>query len=292
MYAPFPTRSSRPTAATAGSNCAAIRTGRRATTTTSATSKASTALITASWPRNAPSASRSANTLNNPSPTPASTPNSSPEPPPDPSSATRDTSTTARIASPIPASTIADGAPSRTMPTTTGIVAASTPVTGATTLIRPTASPWYSDRIPTPAAIPESAAQPRSTGAGSGSPRIRESSAVSRHGTARLTSTTPNSGARRLRSPPPKSAVPQAAAESSPSTTVAMPGPSTSAVGGRPRRLGRLGCAAVHGRRPTQLDDLVGDAVVAVGRGQVDHLEVVGDLAQELQCAGGAGIVE
>ncbi len=57
-------------------------------------------------------------------------------------SATRDTRTTATIATTMPATTIGPGMPSVTKPATTGMTAANTPVTGATMPIRPTASAW------------------------------------------------------------------------------------------------------------------------------------------------------
>ena len=54
----------------------------------------------------------------------------------------RDIRITATNAAAIPTITPVGGRPSRTNPTDTGRVAATRPVTGATTPIRPTARPW------------------------------------------------------------------------------------------------------------------------------------------------------
>src|SRR4029079_125693 len=87
----------------------------------------------------------------------------------------------------------------------------------------------------------------------------------------------------------PKSPAPQAIAEARPKTTTARPGPAGSAVGG-PRGDGLRG--VVDFRRTLEGDDRVGGRVVAIGRRQVDHLEVAGDLAEELQRAHRTGVVE
>ena len=81
---------------------------------------------------------------------------------------------------------------------------------------------------------------------------------------------------------------PRRAAEASPRTTVATPASS------RPlrRRPSTGGGAVVDGGRTRQLDDRVGDAVVAIRRRQVDDLEVVGDAAEQLERPGRPRVVE
>ena len=97
--------------------------------------------MTTRGPKTCPSLICAMQTLSRPIPTPAITPNGRPDGRLD-ASVTRETRTTATIASPIPTSVKVGGTPSRTIPVTTGISAARTPVTGATTPIRPTARPW------------------------------------------------------------------------------------------------------------------------------------------------------
>src|SRR5262245_12615145 len=105
------------------------------------------------------------------------------------------------------------------------------------------------------------------------------------------TSETPSTGARRLDQPPPKSPAPSATEEARPRTTTARPGPKTSAVGrdlveevtrdvGRDVGSDRL---VVQLRRPGQRDDGVGRGVVAIRGRQVDHLEILRDVAEQLE---------
>ncbi len=110
------------------------------TITTIPSTTTSTRRMTASGPNAWPSLIWARKTLNRPIPTPATSAKRTPDGPLD-SSLTRDTRTTATIASAIPTSVSVDGTPSSTIPATTGISAAITPVTGATTPIRPTARP-------------------------------------------------------------------------------------------------------------------------------------------------------
>ena len=108
---------------------------------TAAMSSPSTARMTASGPNAWPSLICATKTLNEPIPTPATRARPRPDGPTRPSSRTRDTRTTATIASAMPTRTSGGGTPSRTIPAVTGMSAAMTPVTGATIPIRPTARP-------------------------------------------------------------------------------------------------------------------------------------------------------
>ena len=83
------------------------------------------------------------------------------------------------------------------------MVAASTPVTGATVPIRPTASPRYRQLIPTTPAMPDTTDQPTSAAPGHGSVLTTVSTAAMAIPTNWLTSTIPSPGARRLSRPPP-----------------------------------------------------------------------------------------
>ena len=49
---------------------------------------------------------------------------------------------------------------------------------------------------------------------------------------------------------------------------------------------------AVDGGRSGQLDHRLGSGVVAVGRGEVDHLVIRRQVAEELEAARGMGVVE
>ncbi len=140
MNAPLPIMSRTPTTAMAGTRRPAGRQADRVTTTAAPIRIASAPRMTTSGPKACPSLICAAHTLNAPIATPPTSASSMPDRPP-PSSRTRDTSTTATTAAAIPTSTSGGGRPSRTIPAVTGISAAMTPVTGATTPIRPTASP-------------------------------------------------------------------------------------------------------------------------------------------------------
>ena len=105
-----------------------------------------------------------------PIPSPPTSASPSPDGPP-PSSRTRDTRTTATIARAIPTRTSGGGRPSRTIPAVTGMSAARTPVTGATTPIRPTASPRYSAVMPIAAGDAGQHAPAEVGGGGAVSPR-------------------------------------------------------------------------------------------------------------------------
>src|SRR4051794_29566135 len=86
--------------------------------------------------------------------------------------------------------------------------------------------------------------------------------------------------ARRPVQPPPKSPAPQLTAEARPNATTARSDAAGSAVGhsGCDRR----GPSIVHFHRSVEDDDGVRCGVVPIGGGQIDHLEVGGELAQEL----------
>src|SRR3954464_1363402 len=82
-------------------------------------------------------------------------------------------------------------------------------------------------------------------------------------------------------------------AEARPKTTTPRPGPAGSAVsssdGGRTNR---LQAPVVHLGWAVEGDDRVRGVVVPVRRGQVDDLEVVGDLAEQLEGSHRAVVVE
>src|SRR3954452_24950562 len=91
------------------------------------------------------------------------------------------------------------------------------------------------------------------------------------------TRTVTNESTRRLARPPVKSAVPQESAARRPKRTTAPV--TASGVGDN---LVRFHVSAlVDAGRPWQLDDEVGDAVVAIRRREVEDLEVRGELAEE-----------
>src|SRR5512140_1028402 len=104
---------------------------------------------------------------------------------------------------------------------------------------------------------------------------------------------TARTGALRPVSPPPKSAAPHAAAEARPRTTDRAAG-SIERPSGDGRGAGLLGVVGrgVERGRARQDDDAVGLCVVARRGGQVDHLEVRGQLAKDPNGAGGPVVVE
>src|SRR5262245_26157731 len=188
-------------------------------------------------------------------------------------------------------------------PAATGTIAARTPVTGATTPIRPTARPWYSATIPTTPRTPATSASATDDGSGNASRNSTAAASIATSPNSWTTNEAPSTGARRLAQPPPKSPVPSATDAPRPRTTTARPGPTRSAVG-RHSRFGQLlhevrdvaghvglGSVVELGR-PGQRDDRISRGVVAIRRRQVDHLEVARDVAQELERAAGAGIVK
>src|SRR4051794_2559288 len=91
------------------------------------------------------------------------------------------------------------------------------------------------------------------------------------------TRTVTNESTRRLARPPVKSAVPHESAARRPNRTTAPV--TASGVGDNLVRF--QVCALVDAGRPGQLDDEVGDAVVPIGRREVEDLEVGGELAEE-----------
>ena len=91
------------------------------------------------------------------------------------------------------------------MPTATGMTAASTPVTGATTLIRPAASPAYNALIPITPATPVATDQPMSTTPGNASPRTKKRTVATTMPVVWVSTTIPGTGPRRPARPPPKS---------------------------------------------------------------------------------------
>src|SRR6478735_3156051 len=141
--------------------------------------------------------------------------------------------------------------------------------------------------IPTTPAPPATTDHARSAPCGNGSPRASARPSASSIPTSCVPRTTPRTGARRESVPPPKSPAPQASALTRPRRMTAEPGPNGSGRG----RLLRL-LVAVGGGRAVEDDHLVGEGVVAVRGREVDHLEVGGDLAQELERARGARVVE
>ena len=134
---------------------------------------------------NAPTA-----TLNRPSPIPPTIPYSIPDGRPS-GSWDRETRITATRAKAIPITTSGPGRPAPTNPTATGMLAASSPVTGATTPIRPTARPWYSPTIPATLRMPARIASPSVVGPGNGSPIARPSATISSTPIPSTTSATP-----------------------------------------------------------------------------------------------------
>ena len=98
-------------------------------------------------------------TLNRPMPSPPSSPHWRPDAAEASCPGARVTSTTASSASRMPTTTSADGRPSSANPTVTGTTAARTPVVGATTPIRPTARPRYSEVMPITPKQPAATAQ-------------------------------------------------------------------------------------------------------------------------------------
>src|SRR3974377_669551 len=84
--------------------------------------------------------------------------------------------------------------------------------------------------------------------------------------TAWVTATTPNSGTRRLIMPPPKSPRPQAIADVSPSAPTRRPGSSS---------------GIRHPLGPRQRDHRVGERVVPGRGGEVDHLVVGREIADD-----------
>src|SRR5579859_6404961 len=162
-------------------------------------------------------------TLNSPIATPARSPKRRPDGP-SLSSPDRETRRTAAIATTIPIVTGGGGRPWRTIPTPTGTSTAKTPVTGATTPIRPTARPWYRPAIPTDPAAPASADRPTSTGAGAASPRTTATAIAATSPTTCDRTRIPNRDARRVVRPPAKSETPHDSVASRPNTTTAAPG--------------------------------------------------------------------
>ena len=137
--------------------------------------------MTASGPNACPSLTCATKTLNRPIPRPAINAKRRPDGPLD-ASLTRETSTTATIASTIPTSVSADGTPSSTIPATTGISAAmhaghrrhdAHPPDGEAVVERGDA-----DRRPTRRTA---TLQNRSTGSGAVSPRTRRRTERQRH---------------------------------------------------------------------------------------------------------------
>src|SRR5450759_2716265 len=119
--------------------------------------------------------------------------------------------------------------------------------------------------------------QARSGPCGTGSARTSAITRAATMPTTWVTATTARSGARRLSMPPPKSPVPQVIADARPRSTTARPDP----VSGRRHPFG-LG-VDVRGHRTRQLHHAVGDVVVAIRGGQVDHLEGRGQLPEQPQ---------
>src|SRR6478735_887849 len=137
--------------------------------------------------------------------------------------------------------------------------------------------------MPTTPNPPAATAHATSAPWGIGSPRATPIASAATMPISCIPNTTPNSGARRLRSPPPKSPAPQLAAEMRPSARTAT-GPETSGRG-HPLRLGQ-----VDGGGTGELDDPLSHRVVAVRRREVDDLEVRRQVAQQLQRPGGTRI--
>src|SRR4051812_15760459 len=190
----------------------------------------------------------------------------------------------------MPTRTIVPGSPSRRIPAPTGMSAARTPVIGATTPIRPTDRPWYSAVMPTPPATAATALHATSPASKSVSPTASARTSAMLMPTTCDTSTTPKTGVRRDRSPPPKSPPPQTTAENRPRRTVAMdPDPSGS---GRHGRDGRSRSERVEDARTVEDDDGVGSVVVARRAGEIDDLEIRCDRPQQVERAGRPGVVE
>src|SRR5690349_15308128 len=145
--------------------------------------------------------------------------------------------------------------------------------------------------MPATAKAPASTERPAVAGPGKGSRMAMATRAMTTTPKPSTTSATPSTAARRPDQPPMKSPAPQLIADASPKTMTARPGPAGSAMD-RPYGLGvrdvrDVGGGIVHVRWAQQLDDRVGGRVVPIGRGHVDHLEVLRDLAQELERAPG-----
>src|SRR5690349_10623140 len=286
MKAALPPMSRRPMPMSLGGMSRGIRQGRRPTTMIVTRSKAWSRRAITSGPRAVVPDSCPMHVLNTPVDRPAASAQAIPDGREGSAPGARVTRTTATKATRIPTMTAGCGIPSTAIPTMTGTTADNTPVVGATTPIRPTARPWYRHVIPTSPAKPATTASAVSGVDGNGSPRTTASPRAAKPPIACVTATTESTGARRVTSPPPKSPDPQKSAEARPRTTPATPG-ARSASG----RLLESG-VAVDRRRALEDHDLVGLVVVALRGGQVDHLEVARDLAQELEGAGGAAVVE
>src|SRR5580765_461711 len=282
--------SKRPAATATGTTARGSRKLRRPPSASAAMTRVAVALTMNSGPNTWPCGSSPMRMLNVPIPMPATRPNSIPERAPS-IPGTRDTRITATSARPIPAITGGLGSPATIIPKATGIVAARTAATGATTPIRPTARPWYRQRMPTTTAAP--AAADVRTDAGGGTP----SAARIARPPARIvpsawtTMDTPRTGPRRLAIPPAKSPAPQATAEARPNRMTDEPAPNGSDVCSV-LRPGPDAGEVVDLRGAVERDDRVGRRVVAIRGREVDHLEVASDVAEELEGARGAGIVE
>src|SRR5918993_1022953 len=286
MNAALPAMSSRPTTTSLGTTSGGSRHGWRPTTITMPSTSAWTSRTMTSRPNALSPLNCPTQMLNRPIAMPAMSAHRIPDGRSVPTPGVRVTRTTATSATRMPATVAGAGRPSVRNPNATGTVALRTPVTGATTPIRPTASPRYRLVMPTTPHRPPITAHPMSGADGNGSAsRIPRPSAATMP-TSWVMPTTPNNGARRVISPPPKSPAPQLSAETRPSTTTAAPGPSSGSGW-------FLGLDVPVGRgRSRELHDAIGQRVVAVRRREVDHLEVGRDLLEQLQGAGGTSVVE
>src|SRR3954451_4356337 len=143
--------------------------------------------------------------------------------------------------------------------------------------------------MPATANTPARIARTNVVGPGSGSPIASATTVMIAAPIRSTVIAIERTGARRPAHPPLKSPAPQATAEASPKTTTARLGPA-GAAGGASRD--RLGPAVVDLGRPGEGDDRIRCGVVAIGAGQVDHLEVLRDLAQQLERPERARVVE
>src|SRR4051812_29617816 len=190
----------------------------------------------------------------------------------------------------MPMRTDGAGSPRPTNPTTTGNVAASKPVTGATTPIRPRASPWYKPTMPATAQIPAIAARRSVVEPGNDSWVASATGTMTTAPTRSTTIAMAKTDARRPVQPPPKSPAPQLTAEARPNATTARSDAAGSAVGSA--GCDRLASSVVHFHRAVEDDDRVGRRIIAIAGGQVDHLEVRGELTQELERPRRAAVVQ
>ena len=111
-----------------------------------------------------------------------------------------------------PASCIRSGKPSVRRPTSTGNTAVITEATGATTPMRPMASPLYSAAMPNAPVMPATTPQLATSGAASAHRVIQASASIRTRPQACAPATTRKTLARRVAIPPAKSPPPQMAA--------------------------------------------------------------------------------